>query len=57
MANKLRPIHPGEILKDELETLGLSANAFAKELAARYSPVVGCTRSWDTSDSTRFQVY
>ncbi len=32
MANKMRPIHPGEILKDELEELNLSANAFAKAL-------------------------
>lgn len=29
----MRPIHPGEILKDELDELDLSANAFAKELA------------------------
>lgn len=33
MTNKLRPIHPGEVLKGELEALDLSANAFAKELA------------------------
>lgn len=30
--NKLRPIHPGEILADELEELELSARAFASEL-------------------------
>jgi addiction module HigA family antidote len=29
MSNKMRAIHPGEILKDELAELGLSANAFA----------------------------
>ncbi len=33
MANKMRAIHPGEILKGELEELNLSANAFAKALA------------------------
>ena len=33
MANKMRAIHPGEILKGELEELKLSANAFAKALA------------------------
>lgn len=33
MVNKIRPIHPGEILKDELVELGLSATAFAKHLA------------------------
>jgi addiction module HigA family antidote len=32
MANKMRAIHPGEILKGELEELNLSANAFAKIL-------------------------
>ena len=28
----MRPVHPGEILRDELEALSLSANALAKEL-------------------------
>ena len=32
MSNKMRAIHPGEILKDELFELNLSANAFAKAL-------------------------
>ena len=30
--NGMRPVHPGEILSEELETLGLSANALAKAL-------------------------
>lgn len=30
--NGMRPIHPGEILKDELDELKLSANALAKAL-------------------------
>ena len=30
--NGMRPVHPGEILSEELEELGLSANAFAKTL-------------------------
>jgi len=30
--NKMRDIHPGEIIKDELDELSLSANAFAKAL-------------------------
>jgi addiction module HigA family antidote len=29
---RMRPIHPGKVLRDELEVLGLSANAFAKSL-------------------------
>lgn len=28
--NGMRPVHPGEILRDELEALGLSANALSK---------------------------
>ena len=30
--NGMRPVHPGEILREELEALGLSANALAKAL-------------------------
>jgi antitoxin HigA-1 len=30
--NKMRAIHPGEILKEELDELSLSANALAKAL-------------------------
>jgi len=30
--NGMRPVHPGEILRDELNALSLSANALAKEL-------------------------
>ena len=28
--NGMRPVHPGEILRDELKTLDLSANALSK---------------------------
>ena len=31
--NGMRPVHPGEILRDELDALGLSANALAKALS------------------------
>ena len=30
--NGMRPVHPGEILREELETLSMSANALGKEL-------------------------
>ena len=30
--NRMRPVHPGELLRDELDELGLSANALAKAL-------------------------
>ena len=32
ISNGMRPVHPGEILAEELEELGLSANALAKAL-------------------------
>ncbi|KAI0761455.1 Six-hairpin glycosidase-like protein [Irpex lacteus] len=38
------------------DTAIVAVNNFASELAARFSPIVGCTRSWDTSDPTDFQV-
>ena len=30
--NGMRPVHPGEILREEIETLGLSANALSRAL-------------------------
>jgi len=41
MANKMRPIHPGEILKDELKELGLSANVFARALDVPTNRITG----------------
>ena len=32
VSNRMRPVHPGEILGEELEELGLSATALAKAL-------------------------
>lgn len=29
---------------------------FANDLANRFNPIVGCTRSWDTTDPTDFEV-
>ena len=41
MDNKMRPIHPGEILRDELDTIGLSANAFANKLCVPTNRITG----------------
>ena len=30
--NGMRPVHPGEVLRDELDALGLSANALSRAL-------------------------
>jgi len=48
MTNKMRAIHPGEILRDELEYLGLSANQFAMRLhvpANRITTILNGKRS------------
>ena len=30
--NRMKPVHPGEVLREEMETLGLSANVLSKAL-------------------------
>ncbi|GBE82687.1 d-4,5 unsaturated -glucuronyl hydrolase-like protein [Sparassis crispa] len=40
----------------ENETAINAVNTFATDLALRFSPIVGCTRSWDTADPTDFEV-
>ena len=41
MTNNMRPIHPGEHLREELEELGLSARAFAKALHVPANRITG----------------
>ena len=46
--NEMRPIHPGEVLKDELAEIGMTANAFAHELhvpANRITAILNGTRA------------
>ncbi|KAJ7349077.1 glycoside hydrolase family 88 protein [Mycena albidolilacea] len=38
------------------QTALTAVKQFAADLAARYNPTVGCTRSWDTADPTDFTV-
>ncbi|KAJ6500596.1 glycoside hydrolase family 88 protein [Mycena sanguinolenta] len=38
------------------QTALTAVNQFAADLAARFNPTVGCTRSWDTADPTDFTV-
>ena len=35
--NGMKPVHPGEILREEIDEIGLSANALAKALAKALS--------------------
>ncbi len=42
--NGMRPIHPGEILKDELDERGLSANALSKALGVPANRITAILR-------------
>lgn len=56
MTNKMRAIHPGEILRDELEFLNLSANQFAMKLhvpANRITSILKGTRSISAETALR----
>jgi len=44
------------VINPRSETAKTAVNAFARALAARFNHVVGCTRSWDSSDPTNFRV-
>jgi addiction module HigA family antidote len=58
--NKMRPVHPGEILKDELEELGLSANKFADKLHVptnRITEILNGHRSVTADTALRLSIY
>ena len=60
MSNKMRPIHPGEIFRDELNELGLSANALAKALgvpANRITAILNEQRSITGDTALRLAKY
>lgn len=60
MKNKMRPIHPGEILKDELVQLGLSASAFARSLSVptnRVTSILNERRSISADTAIRLARY
>lgn len=60
MSNQMRPIHPGEILVDEMEALGLSANALAAALkvpANRISTIVKGSRGITADTALRLARY
>ena len=42
--NDLRPVHPGEILRDELDELDMSASALAEALAVPTSRITAILR-------------
>ena len=58
--NKMRAIHPGEILKQELEELNLSANAFAQKLHVptnRITSILNGARSITADTALRLAKY
>ena len=44
--NGMRPVHPGEILCEELEELGMSAKAIARELCVPQNRISDILRGW-----------
>ena len=60
MANNLRPIHRGEILREELAEIGISANAFAAAIrvpANRVTGILNGTRSITADTALRLAKY
>ena len=56
----MRPVHPGEILQDELDTLEMSARALAKALGIptnRVTTILNGTRSITADTALRLSRY
>ncbi len=54
------PTHPGAIIKDEIEALGISGNALAKDLgvdAPRVHDIIKCHRAVTPETSIRLAAY
>ncbi len=59
-SNGMQPVHPGEILRDELEELGMSASALASELAVptnRVTAILNGQRSITADTALRLSRY
>jgi len=58
--NAMRPIHPGEVLKEELAEINMSANAFAQALhvpANRITAILSGTRSITADTALRIAFF
>ena len=58
--NAMRPIHPGEVLKEELVEINMSANAFAQALhvpANRITAILSGTRSITADTALRISFF
>ncbi len=59
-SNRMRPVHPGEILGEELGELDMSANALAKELGVptnRITAILGGRRGITADTALRLSRY
>ena len=58
--NGMRPVHPGEILREELDAIGLSANALSKKLGVpvnRITMILNGQRSVSADTALRLARY
>jgi addiction module HigA family antidote len=58
--NAMRPIHPGEVLKEELAEINMSANAFAQALhvpANRITAILSGSRSITADTALRISFF
>ena len=58
--NQMRPVHPGEVLQDEIEALEMSASAFAAALAVpanRITAVLNGERAITADTALRLSRY
>ena len=58
--NGMRPVHPGEVLREELDELGLSANALSKALGVpvnRVTMILNGQRGVSTDTALRLARY
>ena len=58
--NGMRPVHPGEILREELDGLGLSANALSKALGVpvnRVTMILNGQRGVSANTALRLATY
>jgi addiction module HigA family antidote len=57
---KLPPTHPGEVLREELETRGISLNRMSRDTRiplSRVSKLVHCERSFTPDTALRLERY
>lgn len=60
MTNRMQPVHPGEILREELETLGMSARSLALALdvpANRITAILNRQRGITADTALRLSRY